>query len=456
MEKDRREPVYTEQGYVYDYDDEPAPADLTGGSPEGGAASGEDSLYEEVKGDGKEEKTVEAAGRKKRVLLPVLAAAFLLLGFLAGAWLWNRNGRKETIDLNRYVSLSASGYDGYGKAEVNLDREALESDISACLLAEGAIDAGEGKSRLESFRSYEHYEEIMEAVSWSLDREEDLSNGDTITLTMSYEPADPAGYGVALQGEPLLYTVKGLSDITQVDPFENLTVTADGIGPEGMLHMEWDDSFPWTCRASSDRGLSNGDEVLIRAILDDGMDERALAGGWGYALTRTEMTYRVDGLPSYAADISDLSDEISGALQDLASEKARQKVAESYAPDENMTDLVPAGMLLVSRKEAEEGFFNKIFFLFRVSYSNRETSLEYYYYVSCQDLVLYPDGTWSLDEESFGYPLSLHGLFGLIDSGDYVRIDRMHAVTGFASSGDFYAEYIEPLEGTWNVSGELD
>ena len=52
--------------------------------------------------------------------------------------------------------------------------------------------------------------------------------------------------------------------------------------------------------------------------------------------------------------------------------------------------------------------------------------------------------------------MSLHGLFGLIDTGDYVRIDRLHAVTGFASADDFYTACIEPLESMNTVSGGLD
>ena len=214
--------------------------------------------------------------------------------------------------------------------------------------------------------------------------------------------------------------------------------------------------MPWTYEASPDRGLSNGDEVLIRVALSDGMDERTLAGERGYALTGTEMSYRVEGLPSYAVSLSDLSEEISARIRDFAMEKVRQKVTEGYAPDENMTDLVPAGTLLVSGRGEEGNFYNEIFSLFRVSYSNRETSLDYYYYVRTRDLILSADGTWSLDEESCEYPMSLHGLFGLIDTGDYVRIDRLHAVTGFASPEDFYAACIEPLESACTVSGELE
>ena len=352
--------------------------------------------------------------------------------------------------------ISASGYDGYGRAEVSVDREALESDIAASLLSEGARETGEGKSRLEAFRASGYYEEIMESISWSLDREEDLSNGDVVTLTISYEPEDQDGFGLAFRSEPVRFTVSGLEEVVQTDPFEKLTVTVSGTGPDGVLGMEWDDSLPWTYEASPDRGLSNGDEVLIRVALSDGMDERTLAGERGYALTGTEMSYQVEGLPSYAVSLSDLSEEISARIRDFAMEKVRQKVTEGYAPDENMTDLVPAGTLLVSGRGEEGNFYNEIFSLFRVSYSNRETSLDYYYYVRTRDLILSADGTWSLDEESCEYPMSLHGLFGLIDTGDYVRIDRLHAVTGFASPEDFYAACIEPLESACTVSGELE
>ncbi len=450
MEKDTREPVYTEQGYVYDYDEDAAP-EVTGEE----SAPEKEPLYSGEDGTENREGN-EKEGRAGRGLMPLLTAVFLLLGALGGAFAWQQMNRSEKIDLNRYAVVSASGYDGYGRAEVSVDREALESDIAACLLSEGAIETGDGKSRLEAFRGSEHYEEIMEAISWELDREEDLSNGDTITLTVSYEPGDQGGFGLAFRSEPLLFTVSGLQEVADVDPFEMLTVTAGGTGPDGSLRMEWDDSLPWTYEASADRGLSNGDEVRIQVVLAEGVDERTLAGKWGYRLNSSEMTFRVEGLPSYAVDLSGLSGEITGEIRDSAMDKVRQKITEGYAPDETLTDLAPAGTLLVSGRREDGEFFNEIFSLFRVSYSNRETSLDYYYYVSCQDLILYPDGTWSLDEESCEYPTSLHGLFGLIDTGDYVRIDRLHAVTGFASSEDFYAACIEPLEEACTVSGPLE
>ncbi len=455
MEKDKKEPVYTEQGYVYDFDEETVPESMHEEAGQG-ADPEKETLYRE---EDRKENIEDRAGKDKKaksLLMPFLIAAFLFLGALGGAYAWQRMNRPETIDLNRYAVISASGYDGYGRAEVSVDREALESDIAACLLSEGAIETGDGKSRLEAFRSSDHYEEIMEAISWSLDREEDLSNGDTITLTISYEPEDQEGFGPEFRSAPVQFTVSGLQEVAETDPFEKLTVTVSGTGPDGVLDMEWDDSLPWTYEAAPDRELSNGDEVLIRAVLENGIDERTLAGEWGYRLTGTETTWRVEGLSSYALDLSELSEEISGEIRDFAGEKVRQKASESYAPDESLSDLAPAGTLLVSGRDGNGEFFNEIFSLFRISYANRETSLDYYYYVGCRDLILHPDGTWSLDEESCEYPTSLHGLFGLIDTGDYVRIDRLHAVTGFASPEDFYAACIEPMEDACTVSGELE
>ena len=461
MEKDSREPIYTEHGYVYDYEEDPSgedPREEISGEDTSGeeACEGKAGLNEAGKGAEAEEENTEETGSGKRRLLPLLTALFLILGLAAGIFFGNRMNREKKIMLDRYVILSAAGYDGYGKAEVSLDRDALESDIADSLLSKGAITAAEGQSSLEAFRSYEHYDEIMTAIRLSLDREEDLSNGDTVTLTVTYEPEDPDGYGLVCRADPVLYTVSGLPEVTDLDPFSDLIVTVSGIGPDGMLHMEWDDSFPWTYAASQDRGLSNGQELQISVVPDEDVDEKALAAGWGYVLTRTQMSYQVTGLPFYAADISDLSETVSGEILDFAKEKVLKQVTEGYAPDESVTDLVPAGTLLAGGRDDEGSFFNKIFLLFRVSYSSRDTALDYYYYVSCRDLILYPDGTWMLDEDSCEYPVSLHGLFGLMDRGDYVRIDRLHAVTGFASEEDFYTACIEPLKAVCTVSGEMN
>lgn len=447
MDEQKKVPVYTEHGYIYELEED-APA----GEPVTEEAEAEVRYTdtEEVPSGQEEEETPAGSRKHLFLLLGVLAA--LLVGLGAGVAAWVHMNKAEVLNLNQYVKLLSAGFEGYGRVETQVDEEALESDIASFLLAEGSIEAAEGQSRLEAFRASAHYEDIMDSLHFTLDRDSGLSNGDQVTLTITYEPEDPDGYGLVCQAEPVLFTVSGLAQVTEMDPFGELILSVSGTAPGGMLHMEWDSDLPWTYSASRDSGLSNGDEIEIETVLKEDMDDEDLAGNYGWILTRRTMSYQVDGLPAYASDAGDLGDEAVLALQTAAMETARSQVESGYAPDESLRDIAPAGIYLLSGWKDEETPSNRIFFLFDISYSNKDTDIDYYYFVSYRDLILYPDGSWDLDQGSYEVPQSLHGLFGLIDSGDYVRIDRLHAVTGFDSVEKFYAAYIEPETGSWQVS----
>ncbi|MGX8688269.1 MAG: hypothetical protein ACSW8K_10785, partial [bacterium] len=89
MEKDSREPIYTEHGYVYDYEEDPSGEDpreeISGEDTSGeGACEGKAGLNEAGKGAEAEEENTEETGSGKRRLLPLLTALFLILGLAAG------------------------------------------------------------------------------------------------------------------------------------------------------------------------------------------------------------------------------------------------------------------------------------------------------------------------------------------------------------------------------------
>ena len=98
MEKDKREPVYTEQGYVYDFDEEAVPETLKEEDAGEGASFEKETIYnEEGRKENIEDGTGKGGGAKKFPVL-LLTALFLLLGALGGAWAWQQMNRPEKKD----------------------------------------------------------------------------------------------------------------------------------------------------------------------------------------------------------------------------------------------------------------------------------------------------------------------------------------------------------------------
>lgn len=73
----------------------------------------------------------------------IVAVAFVVVWF---AYLKDAFSAK-TIDLNQYVSVNAYGYDGYGKATIDLDTEGLCNDFIAKYKLKGTDDETQNSIR---------------------------------------------------------------------------------------------------------------------------------------------------------------------------------------------------------------------------------------------------------------------------------------------------------------------
>ena len=101
---------------------------------------------------------------------------------------------KSAVDLTDYVNVRFSGSDGKGRARCDLDYSALET-----ALAGSSKDAGLGSLlRLES------------SLHVTVTPDKNLSNGDKVTVTVSFDSDAAKGTGWKLKGGSKSFTVKGL------------------------------------------------------------------------------------------------------------------------------------------------------------------------------------------------------------------------------------------------------
>ena len=106
----------------------------------------------------------------KHALLCLLIVV-MALGALTGC------GGKKQIDLHDYVEVTLSKADGYGQARAVTDDASLE----ALVLSDGA----DKKSDLEILTMWD----LLAKVDYTLDKTDHLSNGDIITVTVTYPDA---------------------------------------------------------------------------------------------------------------------------------------------------------------------------------------------------------------------------------------------------------------------------
>lgn len=107
--------------------------------------------------------------RKK---ISVIAVMFMIMVTMSGC---GKSGDK--IKLTDYATVSFSGNDGEGKAVVDVDYDTLETDMIG------------GKKKVDDLELEDamSYMGVVENIAYSLDKSEGLSNGDKVTLHVTYD-----------------------------------------------------------------------------------------------------------------------------------------------------------------------------------------------------------------------------------------------------------------------------
>lgn len=236
-------------------------------------------------------------------------------GGTAAARLW-----KKQINLMDYVSVEFSGMDTMGEARCIVDEEKLLVGV----LGE------EPESESAAFKYYQEAMVLLTAYGADVEPEEDLSNGNKVTATVTVDNTALKDMKVELIGGSKSFTVQGLTEVKEIDLFADLELSYSRYAPFGRLEeivKTSTDPFLQTVRYSCYDGnnLNNGDTVTIKAKYNP---QKALDAG--YVVNETEKDLIVEGLTSYAWETDDFSDEELDQLKEKADATVQKWVVDGY------------------------------------------------------------------------------------------------------------------------------
>ena len=326
----------------------------------------------------------------------VLVACIMLVG--CGA---------KTIDLNDYVQVEFNGYDMAGRAAATIDYENLIAENEKAFgLDEDTDDTERAKV----------YIAIGRSISGSLDKNSELSNGETVCFEWDIDGLDSLEekYGVELKFSDLEIEVEGLDEPQALNLFDYVEVEYNGTAPNGNVAITQKDDIPLkvSCEADKASGLKNGDIVTI-AVTTRNLDEYALQ--LGYIIAETEREYIVGGLPYYAASVADIPEETQQKMQKQAEDALIADCSgwETYT----LKDIEFVGYYFVS---AKDGFTvspaNGIYCVFKLTSNavglkrggdgvTTETGTEAFYsYYHYENIMIEEDGSCILDLSSGKMP----------------------------------------------------
>lgn len=346
----------------------------------------------------------------RRFALPVAAAALLAV---VGVGLANR---KPSIDLQRYVTITAHGYDTLGTLDVAFDTDKLEADYGKRIASsfKKAMDAHKentyGLSSLAAdlYNGSETELFVDYCAAGSADKTSRLSNGDVVTYSWN-ESEDEAEmlFGVRVKYSDIVYTVSGLEKVNTFDAFDGVTVEFNGTAPHGTATVN---SLPTAAAGSclhykldTADGLRNGDTVTLTAS-SSREDFSDCIEKYGAIPAKTEKTFTVSGLDEYIAAPAQLTDTVLDNLKAQAEDTFKAYAANHWDADsESLTGMEYMGNYILTPKEDNTwGNHNIVSLVYKINVHNRyqnfadegyEGDNTYYWYISFKNVSVNGKGT---------------------------------------------------------------
>lgn len=303
---------------------------------------------------------------------------------------------ESKIDVINNLTISYTGYSGYGKAEVSFSQPWIDK-------------ADEKADRAPSRFAYEN------AVTYTIEPADHLSNGDVITVTAEVDNTDMEKYHLCLIGGSQTYTVEGLEEPEKFDPFENVSVTFDGIAPNVTASVRNSDC-PVYLEFSLDKskGLSNGDTVKVSVKSPYGdSDVEKYCLEQGYAPSSTEKEFKVEGLSAYAAKLSDIPEDMLDKMNDQVQDVLKSSVASNWAKESKLVSSDLIGYYFLTPKDDADNYnaHNYLYLVYKnkahISENSRKVTVgdvNYYYCAYYQDIMILEDGTCSVKISSAKVP----------------------------------------------------
>lgn len=302
---------------------------------------------------------------------------------------------EKSFNVTDTMEISFDGYNGYGVCVLE-NEYAWVADVNEWY-GNAINDAQRAGTEAK----------LMDTVTYEITPSEGLSNGDSVTIKANIGSAAEE-FAFQLESEEITVTVEGLEEVEMIDPFEAVTVSFEGIAPDGKVNVQMHDSIgDVRYEISQESGLSNGDVITVTLEPKDGMN--AYAERYGRAFSTTEMTYTVEGLASYAAALDSIPEDMMPKLQKQA-EDSIQASAASWAEGNSIKEATLLGYYFLN---AKEGFSvkpqNELYLVYEITANvtglkrggdgeTMETAEETYYtYCRFSDLMLLSDGTCSVD-----------------------------------------------------------
>ena len=204
----------------------------------------------------------------------------------------------KEFSLARYTIVGIEGFNTRATATVSVDEMGLYKALA-------------GSQSTEN--EWKKYEEFVNSVTCTLDKNDNLSNGDKLRITVSYDESIAKALGIDVKVTEREYKVSGLRTGKELDLFADVKIITGGISPFIYVTClnESEDEYLSSLEYSIDKtyGLAIGDEITITCKID-----KEHADEMGYFFEETEKKYVISTADKYIDNPSEIDIEFIEAL----------------------------------------------------------------------------------------------------------------------------------------------
>lgn len=255
--------------------------------------------------------------------------------------------KTEEVALEDYVTWNITGFNGAGSAEISLDKEKLQEDLAEKFMEDGrgvygSIDSEDWSDSESEGEEGQYYQAAGEAANmvesgWresfqtSFGKDEDLANGDVLTLncTSQEESVYLSSVGITLKGFSKEVSVENLEEPKEIDLAEDIQVTFTGTCPDVYAEVVTDMDTPY----AGDTSLADLYSRSIQAENGDVFEgeieydaEELLREG--YVVTNAHYSFPIEGLPTYNFTFEDFNSQNLEPVKQLGVEQAKNLTGE--------------------------------------------------------------------------------------------------------------------------------
>lgn len=319
----------------------------------------------------------------RRLLLVAAATAGLVLSL---------TGCSKTVDFLQYADVTFDGLNGQATATVNVDYNKIGTDVF-----------GKGKSQTDMDEARTETA-MMGEVNYEVTPSENLSNGDTVTLSVEVSDYFQKENKVTAKTASKEITVSGLKEPEMVDPFdESMFATVfSGDAETGKVTFKITGTLPDLTFSLTNGAPSDSPYSMLNYYMDDTdkskdyseddtvtlhVQVKALTNfSEEYALSRDTIEIPVKGAAKYIRSADEVTTEVLDVIKPIAA--ARLEDSSSYNVDRTSvfdadqnevafarTNIGEPRWLntgyLISWKDGEENFskeYNDLFIPYEVDY----------------------------------------------------------------------------------------